>query len=139
MKTKTILNIIDRVAESVEPVSQARLAAAIVYKNDVVAIGTNKNKTHPLQSKFAKHEQAIYLHAEIDAIKNALRHLTHKELAKSTLYISRMRFDASETKPVSTNLKRGLAMPCSGCMRAIKSFGIKNVCFTTDDQEFAWL
>jgi len=132
VKTKTIMNMLNSVAESIEPVSQARLAAAIFYKNDLVAIGTNKPKTHPFQKRWAKHEMAIYLHAEIDVIKNALRHISQEELAKSKLYVSRIRFDSNQKDLSRENLKTGLARPCSGCMRAIANFDIKHVCFSTD-------
>lgn len=132
MKQEAIIKILDKVAESVDPVSNARLAAAVVYRNDIVAIGTNKNKTHPFQRRFAKHDMAIYLHAEIDAIKNALRHLSLSELAKSKLYISRMRYADSEPNPTPDKLVHGLAKPCEGCMRAIATFDIKHVCFTSD-------
>ena len=133
MKDEAILKILDKVAESIDPVSNARLAAAVVYRNDIIAIGTNRKKTHPFQRRFAKHDMAIYLHAEIDAIKNALRHISLTELAKSKLYISRMRYADSEPKPTPDKLMHGLAKPCEGCMRAIATFDIKHVCFTSDD------
>ena len=133
MKDEAIIKILDKVAESIDPVSGARLAAAVVYRNDIIAIGTNRKKTHPFQRRFAKHEMAVYLHAEIDAIKNALRHLSLTELSKSKLYISRMRYADSEPKPTRDKLMRGLAKPCEGCMRAIATFDIKHVCFTSDN------
>lgn len=138
MKSDNIIRILDKIAESVEPVASARLAAAVVYRNDIVAIGTNKKKSHPFQKRFSKHAMAIYLHAELDAIKNALRHLSLDELARSHLYISRARFADSETNPIKDNLMHGLAKPCEGCMRAIATFNIKHVCYTTDDG-YDWL
>ena len=138
MKSEAILKILDKIAESTEPVSSARIAAAIVYRNDIIAIGTNKKKTHPFQRRFAKHHSAIYLHAEIDAIKNAMRHLSLDELSKSSLYISRMKYINSECNPIPERLIHGLARPCEGCMRAIATFGIRRVCFTTDS-EAEWL
>jgi deoxycytidylate deaminase len=56
-----------------ENLQLARLAAALVYRNEIIAMGTNKNKTHPFQKKYASNADAIFLHAEIDAICNALR------------------------------------------------------------------
>lgn len=133
MKSEAILKVLDKIAESIDPVANARLAAAVVYRNDIIAIGTNKKKTHPFQRRFAKHDMAIYLHAEIDAIKNSMRYLSLSELAKSTLYISRARYMDSEAHPTPDKLVRGLAKPCEGCMRCIATFGIKNVCYTVDD------
>ena len=138
MREKSIFKILDRVAESVEPVSNARMAAAVVYRNDIVAIGTNKRKSHPFQRRFAKHDMAIYLHAEIDAIKNSLRHLSLSELSRSRLYVTRMRYADSERDPTPDKLVHGLARPCEGCMRAIATFDISHVCFSTDDQP-EWL
>jgi tRNA(Arg) A34 adenosine deaminase TadA len=132
MRDEAVLKILDKVAESIEPVANARIASAIVYRNDIVAIGTNKKKSHPFQRRFAKHDLAIYLHAEIDAIKNAMRHLSLGELAKSKMYISRIRYADSEPNPTPDKLIRGLARPCEGCMRAIATFDIKHVCFTSD-------
>jgi deoxycytidylate deaminase len=133
MKTETILKMLDKIAESVEPVSQARLAAAIVYKNDVISIGINQKKSHPFQRRFSKHEEAIFLHAEVDAIKNALRHISIDQLAKSKLYVTRVRYETSEKHIHTSNLRRGLAKPCQGCMKAIATFNIKHVCFSTDE------
>ena len=135
MKTDTIMAMLDKVAEALEPVSNARLAAAVVYKNDIIAIGVNQNKTHPFQRRFAKHEGAIYLHAEVDAIKNAMKHISLPDLAKSKLYISRIKYETGSL----TKLQRGLAKPCSGCSRAIATFNIKHVCFTTDNNQYEWL
>jgi tRNA(Arg) A34 adenosine deaminase TadA len=138
MKDKAIIKILDKVAESIDPVSNARLAAAVVYRNDIIAIGTNRKKTHPFQRRFAKHDMAIYLHAEIDAIKNSMRYLSLAELAKSKLYISRVRYEDSEPKPTPDKLVHGLAKPCEGCMRAIATFDIRHVCFTTNGEP-EWL
>ena len=129
-----ILSLLDSVAETVEPVAAARIAAAIVYKKEVISIGTNRLKTDPFQSKFSSHIQAIYLHAENDAIKKALRVLSIEELAKSRLYISRSKFE----EPTKKTMIRGLARPCAGCMRAIAAFDIKHVCFTTEEG-YDWL
>jgi tRNA(Arg) A34 adenosine deaminase TadA len=138
MRETAIFKILDRVAESVDPVSNARMAAAIIYRNDIVAIGTNKRKSHPFQRRFAKHDMAIYLHAEIDAIKNSMRHLSLSELARSRLYVTRLRYADSERDPTPDKLVRGLARPCEGCMRAIATFDIGHVCYSTDDGP-AWL
>ena len=67
----------------------ARHAAAIVYKNQIVAYGVNQNKSHPFHSRFSEHDDAIFLHAETDAIKNALRRISENELEKASLYVCR--------------------------------------------------
>lgn len=132
MKTMKVLS---RVAEASEPFARARMAAALVHKNEILAIGTNKNKTHPLQGRYAKHEEAIYLHAEIDAIANALRKFDAETVSKAKLFVYRCKWTHSK-KPVLT---QGLAKPCSGCMRAIAAFDIKHVCYSLEDEGYDWL
>ena len=58
----------------------ARHAAAVVYKNQIVSYGVNQRKSHPFHSRFSEHDDAIFLHAETDAIKNALRQISEDEL-----------------------------------------------------------
>lgn len=132
MKTKTIFGILDRVAESIDKVGQARVAAAVVLKNDIVSIGFNRRKSHPMQKKYSSHEDAIFMHAEIDAIRGALRNVSVEDLSRSTLYVSRLKFANSESNLSKERMHRGLAKPCSGCTSAIAAFDIKHVCFSTE-------
>lgn len=129
MKHDKYLNILEKVAMASEPVFRQRLAALLVYKNEVIAIGINKTKSHPFQRKYAKHDDAIYLHAEVDCIKNALRQYDEDIIAKSTMYVLRMKHP--ENKPKT--FMRGLAKPCEGCQRAIAAYDIKHVYYTTDE------
>jgi hypothetical protein len=92
-------------------------------------MGFNKKKSHPFQRKFSKHEEAIYLHAEIDAIKNALKNVDAETISKSTLYIMRVKYEDMNAK----RFVRGLSKPCEGCSRAIAQFGIKKVYYTTEE------
>jgi tRNA(Arg) A34 adenosine deaminase TadA len=123
-KQQNFISILKKISQDIECVGNQTLAACVVKRNKIISFGHNKKKTHPLQNKFNKHPQAIYLHAEIDAIKNALKRLSVEDLAGSTLYIVRTKKDGSE----------GLAKPCSGCMQAIESFNIGKVIYTTNVQ-----
>lgn len=122
-KTDRILNVLSNVASTVDRVANARLAAGLLYKGDFVSIGTNQFKSHPFQAQFTKHEEAIYLHAETDAIKNGLKVLSLSDLSKCTLFVCRIKQDMSY----------GLARPCEGCMRAIANFYIRRVYYTTGE------
>ena len=102
-----------------EPVAGARVAA-IVECNGLFIHGRNSRKTHPFQAKWSKNPQAICLHAEVDAIKEALRYLEVDDLKKATLYVARAKADGSP----------GLAKPCEGCARCIAAFGIREVYWT---------
>lgn len=128
------LNQLLNIAAAIEePVGKARLAASIVQYNSVIAYGISQYKTHPLQSRFSSNSEAISLHAEICAIKNALRTINLSDLSKCTLYIARSKyFDQDRTSVIP-----GLAKPCSGCMRAIATFGIKKVIYTLDNSGWA--
>jgi deoxycytidylate deaminase len=130
VKVKTdILYTLAKVAEANDSETNVKFAAAIVKGNKIISIGFNSMKSHPLQARFGKNEEAIYFHAEIHAIKNALREITIDEFEKTDLYIARVK------KPTSYTDKYvwGLAKPCEGCKRAINEFGIRNVVYTTDE------
>jgi deoxycytidylate deaminase len=131
MVCEKYFKVLQKVAEAVEPVSRSRqrLSACLVYKNEIIGMGFNKKKSHPFQRKFAKHEEAIYLHAEIDAIKNALKVVDADTISKSTLYIMRVKYEDTNAK----KFVRGLSKPCEGCERAIAQFGIKKVYYTTEE------
>lgn len=125
--SKNILNTLNKVA-MVNPLSNAKFAAAIVKNNKIISIGMNSKKSHPLQAKYAKNPHAVFLHAEIDAIKNALREINVDEFYKTDLYICRIK----KEKRLASNYVWGLAKPCCGCERAILSFGIRRVIYTTN-------
>ena len=91
----------------------------------VVAEGVDRNIT----SSGARLAAAIvYLHAETDTIRTALRHLTDKQLAKSTLYVCRIKHQDGPGTPLTW----GLSKPCPGCQRAIATFDIKNVVYSDE-------
>ena len=107
---------------------QFKFGAGVVLKNNLISTGVNSYKTHPLMAQWGQNEDSICLHAEIDAIKNALRLITPSQLTKCDMYIVRVK----RPSPNSKNWVHGLAKPCKGCRRAIVSFGLKNVYYTTD-------
>lgn len=114
--------MLQKVAMTVEPVANARVAAAIVRRGEIISLGTNKPKSHPLQAKFAKHPEATLLHAETMSIVNALSLHKHDDLEKSEIIVVRVKRDGS----------LALAKPCIGCLAAINYYGIKKVLYTND-------
>ena len=123
-----IIHTLAKIAEANDD-SNIRFAAAVVYRNKIISIGYNRKKSHPFQAKYAKNADAIYLHAEIHAIKNALREISVEDLSKCELYITRVKKPESH----SNHFVWGLAKPCCGCQRAIAEFGIKRTVYTTDE------
>lgn len=125
-KDQKILQYLRTIAEDVPPVNSARIAAAIVYKKDIVGVGVCSRRSDPLQKRYGKVPEAIYLHAEISAIKNSIKRMQGMTfLRNSTLYIARR-------KIVDGAFVDGLACPCVGCKRAILSFEIPNVVWTDE-------
>lgn len=108
-----------------------KLAAGVVYRKQLIATGINSYKTHPIMYQWGKNKDAIHLHAEIDAIKNALRLITQEQLAKCDLYVVRVKYKDLRKK----NWTYGIAKPCDGCKRAIESFNLRNIYYTTDEEE----
>jgi tRNA(Arg) A34 adenosine deaminase TadA len=121
------MNKHSRVFKILEKIAAARVgevrypfAAAIVHRGDIVSIGLNKEKTDPIQSRFGGH----YLHAELSAIKNALRCLSLDELKRSDLYVCRVDKDS----------KRRISKPCNMCAAALRWYDLRSV-YYCDDKE----
>jgi tRNA(Arg) A34 adenosine deaminase TadA len=125
MTTTKLVKVADsllRIAEAQEPVRRFKHTAAVVYKGKIIGIGFNSLKSHPLQMKYGRNKDSIYLHAEVAAIKNALRRVSVEFLKHTTLISVRKRPDGSV----------GIAKPCCGCERCIAEFGIKKVYWTDE-------
>lgn len=117
------------IAKNSPPFGSAKICAAVTLGNKLISVGTNKNKKHPKAILYARdfNSECCFLHAEISAIISASRTLNHSDWKKVTLYIARVK------KPRRNGeLTIGLSKPCSGCRRAIKSFGIRKVIYTTN-------
>lgn len=99
-----------------------RMAAVITDKKGyVISYGMNSRKSDPLAAKYGRHPDAVYPHAELAAIKAALRVINVDDLSDCSLFIARVLKDGTEA----------LAKPCVGCQRMLNEFGIKNVEWTT--------
>ena len=97
-----------------------------VYQGQVIGLGCNCNKTHPMQKFYNKYRMPSdymlpKLHAEISCI-NQIKHLDIN-FSKVKLYIYRIRKD----QPF------GLSRPCPSCMAAIRDLGIRDIYYTTND------
>ena len=128
---KEILKTLTKVATA-NPHPAEKLAAAVVFRNRIVSVGLNSMKSHPMAAKYGKNEHAIFLHAEVAAIKNALREIEVDQLSKCDLYIARVK----KEQPFARTVVWGLAKPCVGCQRAIAEFGLKRVIYTCDSGQY---
>ena len=102
------------------------IGCVAVYQGQVIGLGCNCNKTHPIQhyyNRYRKQSDTMLpkLHAEISCI-NQIKHLDIN-FSKVKLYIYRIRKD----QPF------GLSRPCPSCMAAIKDLGIRDIYYTTND------
>lgn len=114
-------------AQDVERVGNARIAAGIVVNNDLVAVGINERRYTRLQGKFKTHPKQVCVHAEIAAIAAASK--KGVKVDGATLYIARAK-KASYAEQHKWLF--GIARPCPSCMKAIYAFNIKKVYYTID-------
>lgn len=97
-----------------------RVGAAVLTNRQIYAYGVNSWKSHPLQAKYAKHPESIYLHAETDALRRAAWMFPPETIQTMYMLVVRILADGSI----------GLSMPCGGCFNALEAFGISKVYFT---------
>lgn len=107
--------------------NRAKIAAMLVVKGKMHFFGYNQEKTDPFQVLYQKHEEAFNIHAEIHALKKALKKVDAKDLSRSTLYVCRVRNLDPKNR---FTWQWGLAKPCQGCQKAINEFGIKKVVYS---------
>lgn len=118
-KARTIADISD--------FKRAHVGCVAIYQGNIIGLGCNTNKTHPIQQKYNKyrdHDQQNYfapkLHAEINCL-NSIRHMDIN-FGKVKLYIYR-----------TLHVKEcGMSRPCPSCMAAIRDLGIRHIYYTTD-------
>jgi|TARA_R110000822_G_scaffold194072_1_gene332396 deoxycytidylate deaminase len=96
-----------------------KTGCVILDKNNrVVSLGSNSDKTHPIQWRYATqagNEKACHLHAEIAALVRLRRqHIPHTAIVVRLL----------------ANGKRSMAKPCSICEAALLDSGVQQVYYT---------
>ena len=105
---------------------KTHIGCVAVYQGQVIGLGCNTNKTHPVQKFYNRYREPSdtmlpKLHAEISCI-NQIKHL-NINFSKVKLYIYRIRKD----QPF------GMARPCPSCMAAIRDLGIRDIYYTTNE------
>lgn len=110
------------------PTSNARIAAAVVRRGEIISLGHNRLKSHPFQLRFGRNHESIYWHAETAAIHSAYKR-TPELLDGASLYVLRVKRPSSTVK----HWILGNAKPCPGCATAIQMFGIRHTHYTTDE------
>ena len=115
-----------RQVANISDYKQQHVGRVAVYQGQVIGLGCNCNKTHPMQKFYNKYRiksdnMLPKLHAEISCI-NQIKHLGIN-FSKVKLYIYRIR----KAQPF------GLSRPCPSCMAAIKDLGIRDIYYTTNN------
>lgn len=101
------------------------VGAALVSGGQVISVGVNMEKTHPMQKKYNKYRNFSKplhhnLHAEMDAIIQGLQQLEDTKNVKVFVY--------RETK----DGEKAMARPCPACMAALKDHGVFELYYSTD-------
>lgn len=116
------------IAKSVSELSDHRykLGAIVIYKHRIISSGYNSStNTDALQAKLDMHKYHCdcvgKLHAESAALLYYVKR--HIDLSGAEIYVYRQKADGT----------KGMARPCSSCMKLIKQCGIKKIHYTTDD------
>jgi tRNA(Arg) A34 adenosine deaminase TadA len=109
------------IAKNVQPIQSARIVAGIYRRGKLLSIGFNQRKSHPLQAKWASRPERIFLHAEVDAIRNYLYRFTASSLESCDMVVVRVKL-----KP-NGEWTTGCAKPCDGCMGALEFYNLRRV------------
>lgn len=113
---------------------KTRVGAVAVYRGKVIASASSSEKTNPLQYVYNRYRDFAIngsdclpkLHAEIGLVTK-LRKMQNVDMKRVNVYVYRV----CKSKPFS------LARPCAGCIRALRSLGIKSVYYTTEYNGYA--
>lgn len=101
-----------------------RVGCVITLKNEVISVGYNTRKTHPFQAKHstkAGNKLAICMHAETSAIIKIMH--SGVNFSRVKIYVYRQGMTGNKL----------LARPCKICMGMIKSLGIRNIYYSTNN------
>lgn len=102
----------------------ANHGAVVIYRGKIVGRGYNKYCVENINKV-----NRWSVHAEVDAINNALRKISYEDLRKSTLIVVRKLKENSEYKEnKNENIlceEIGLSAPCRHCTNFILKHGIK--------------
>ena len=138
-RKRNILSYLAEKANKQERFAHQKICAAIVHRNQIISEGFNRDKTHPIAAHYLQYqlnkEGAIYLHAEMDAIRKIYRPQNNNIYKDCTLYVSRILYPNSKRN----NYYWANCIPCDGCMNLIKDVGIKKIIFTMNNDDMGEL
>lgn len=123
-----------KVAKSVSETSTfhgPHIGCCVVYKNQVISVAANSEKTHPLQEEYNRlrgfdpKTSLSKLHAEIRALL-VIRYYDI-DWSKVTVYTYR----ATKGQGIPANSK-----PCNACEAYMKYLGVSKVCYVNSQGKY---
>jgi len=118
--TEKLINVAEHRSARIK---SSRHAAAVTRRGVIISTGWNKLKSHPMQAKFASvagKPEAIFLHAETDAIIKTINKHGPEILTGCEMYIIR----------VTKNGRLAKSKPCISCLGLLNHFQINHVYHT---------
>jgi tRNA(Arg) A34 adenosine deaminase TadA len=109
-----------QIAKANPVVGLPKMAAVIARRKKIISVGLNTHKTDPLQLRYSRHPLSVCKHAEISAIKNAIKADRNVDLRGTTIFIARVMKDGTTA----------IAKPCEGCQKALTAYGINRAYWT---------
>ena len=115
---------IAREVSNLSDYKKVKIGAVIVLKREIISVGYNKHKSHPIMKVFNKKYRGFNtkesnIHAEMQALVKC----KHINIKGATIYIYRELKDGS----------LGNCFPCPACQRRIITAGIKRIVYTDYD------
>jgi len=102
--------------------------AFILRKGNILSIGNNISKTHPITMKHPyKAGEKANIHAELDSILKLRYNI--QDFSGYTMVVMRLRSSG----------KLGLSKPCVGCQSVMNQLNFKDIYYSTNEQEFVKL
>ena len=111
---------------------QFHIGAVLVYKSDILSVGTNSIKTCPMQKKYNRFRNfeenknvSHKRHAEINCLNKIPWYAYENNInfGKVKIYIWRSHKDGT----------KAMARPCLACRQALIDNGVKNIFYTTEN------
>lgn len=117
-----------KTAEAISKLSdhKQKIGCVIVNKHRIISSGYNsKTKRHKIQAVIDKERFGCDCDGKIHSETTALLPLIKSkvDLSRASIYVFRAHKDGTIA----------MARPCSGCMKLIKMYGIKNIYYTSPD------
>lgn len=131
MDIKRYFNLAKNVSE-LSDYPRIHIGAILVYNKQIVSIGYNTLKTHPIQLHYNQFRSTSDRVFDMNKHTHSLHAETMCMLASRGLGIDYSKasiFVYSEHKDGSKRLTK----PCKGCTKLLKDFGVKSVYYSTEN------